>query len=124
MANAYFQIIMNGTKTFLRIFPATEGGQGLSAKEIQEYLSFNNKVPETTDYLMIAGSATEQTDVLLCNKTGFAINEYLKLALSQDKMMAVARFTLHHQAERDLQRMKSLMTSSIKVLLLNQLKVQ
>ena len=92
MANAYFQIIMNGTKTFLRIFPATEGGQGLSAKEIQEYLSFNNIVPETTDYLMIAGSATEQTDVLLCNKTGFAINEYFKLALSQDKMMAVARF--------------------------------
>lgn len=92
MANAYFQIIMNGSKTFLRVFPATEGGQGISAKEIQEYLSFNNIVPETTDYLLVASQATEQTDVLLCNKSGFAINEYFKLALSQDKMMAVARF--------------------------------
>lgn len=92
MANAYFQIIMSDGKTFLRIFPETGDGKPFQLKELQEYLAFNNITPESTDYMTAIASATEQTDVLLCNKTGFPINEYFKLALSQDRMMAVGRF--------------------------------
>ena len=92
MANSYFQIIMSEGKTFLRLFPATDGGEPISVKELQEYLSFNKITPENTDYMIEAGNVTEQKDVFLCNKTGFPINEYFKLALTPDKMMAVARF--------------------------------
>ena len=92
MANAYFQNYNEWYKDFFKNLSCNRRWTGLFCEGNSGVLSFNNIVPETTDYLMIAGSATEQTDVLLCNKTGFAINEYFKLALSQDKMMAVARF--------------------------------
>lgn len=92
MANSYFQIIYKEGKTFLRLFPATDGGESINVKELQEYLSFNKITPETTDYMLEAGNVNETKDVFLCNKTGFAINEYFKLALTPDKMMAVARF--------------------------------
>ena len=90
--NAYFQIIMAQNKTFLRLFPAVDGGEPISVKELQDYLSFNKIEPESTDYMSEAANVTEEKDVLLCNKTGFAINEYFKLMYTPDKMMAVARF--------------------------------
>ncbi|MDO4188790.1 MAG: FapA family protein [Lachnospiraceae bacterium] len=92
MANAYFQIIMDNNKTFLRLFPATDGGEPISVKEIQEYISFNRIKPTNSEYIYEVADATEQKDIFLCDGTGFPINEYFKLALTKDKMMAVARF--------------------------------
>lgn len=91
MADGYFQIILDKGKTILRLFPETEGGEPISVKEVQEYLTLNKITPESTDYMNALLELTEQKDVLLCNKTGFAINEYFKLVLTPDKMYAVAR---------------------------------
>lgn len=90
--NGYFQIIMNDGKTYLRVFPEQEGGAAISMKELQEYLSFNKITPESQDYMKEVSVATEQKDIFLCNSTGFPINEYFKIMLTADKMMAVARF--------------------------------
>ena len=92
MANSYFQIIIEKGRTFLRLFPATEGGESISVKELQEYLIFNKIRPDSTEWMSAVLDVTEQTDVLLCESAGFAINEYFKLALTPDKMMAIARF--------------------------------
>ena len=92
MANGYFQIIMADGKTYLRLFPETEGGEPISMKELQEYLSFNKITPANMDYVKELAVLTEQKDVFLCDGTGFPINEYFKLALTPDKMMAVARY--------------------------------
>lgn len=90
--NSYFQIIINDGKTYLRVYPAQEGGEAISTKELQDYLSFNRITPESQDYMKEAAHVTEQKDILLCNSAGFPINEYFKLMLTADKMMAVARF--------------------------------
>ena len=91
--NAYFQIIYSEGKTYLRVFPAmTPKGEALNAKELNEYLSFNKIEPTNPNYLIEAGKATQQTDILLCEKEGFPINEYFKIMLTPDKMMAIARF--------------------------------
>lgn len=90
--NSYFQIIMENGKTYLRLFPALAGGESINVKELQEYLTFNKISPDSTDYMIEAGNVTEQKDILLCEGTGFAINEYFKLMFTPDKMMAVCRF--------------------------------
>lgn len=92
MANAYFQIILENNKTVLRYFPATDGGESISVKEVQEYISYNRIKPTNAEYIYQLADATEQTDIFLCDGVGYPINEYFKLALTKDKMMAVARF--------------------------------
>ena len=92
MANSYFQIIMDNNKTFLRLFPATDGGEPISVKEVQEYIAFNRIKPTNAEYIYEVADATEQVDIFLCDGTGFPINEYFKPILTKDKMMLVARF--------------------------------
>lgn len=92
MENSYFQILMQGDKTFLRIFPATDGGKDLTVGEIKEYLTLNMIEPENTSYLNEIAAATEKKDILLCNKVGLPINESYKLIISNDRMLAVLRF--------------------------------
>lgn len=90
--NSYFQIIIDNNKTFLRLFPASQGGEAVSLKEIQEYLSFHNITPENTEYMLACAEVTEQKDVLLCNSAGYPINEDFKLMFTPDKMHAIGRF--------------------------------
>jgi len=90
--NGYFQIILKDNKTYLRLFPASEGGEPIQLKELQEYLAFNKIVPENQDWMKAATTCTSQQDVFLCNIDGFSINEYFKLMFTPDKMMAIGRF--------------------------------
>lgn len=93
--NGYFQIITKDGKTYLRLFPASEGKEPVALKEVQEYLSFHKITPESTDYMKAVADiavATEPKDILLTNSVGYPINEEFKLMLTPDKMMAIGRF--------------------------------
>lgn len=95
--NSYFQIVVKDNKTYIRLFPSVDGGEPLSLSEVRDYLSFNNIVPESTDYItaiseMASIGGKEPVDVLLTEKTGFPINEYFVLKFTQDKMAGVGRF--------------------------------
>ena len=64
--NAYFQLIGEDHKTFLRLVPPTEDGQNLESADIIDYLNFN-KIMFDLPSLNAAVSNLENEQVVLLN---------------------------------------------------------
>lgn len=88
--NSYFQIVSKANKAYIRIFPATDGGQAIRKEELVEYLQLKN-VMYDPKVLLEALIATEITDV----ETTFSYTrpdaEFVKVSITPDNMTCTVR---------------------------------
>lgn len=89
--NGYFQLVCEKSKTYLHIFPPTDGGMPVLSNEIAEYLSKRSISYDSSAISGIAGTSGEQ-DILINYVTCAEVSESYKLEVSPDKMQAVVRF--------------------------------
>ncbi len=89
--NGYFQLSVVPDGTAIKVFPATDGGEALSADKVIEYLDFHH-----FDYDMKAvGEAVQAANgnpVKIISSQILPERESYKLEISQDKMQAIAYF--------------------------------
>lgn len=91
--NAYFQLIIGGGETKLKIFPAVDGGEPLTIEEVIQYLEKNTIKDYDLKTLNSAVSfASEPTEITVLDKEIFAVNEKLNIKISDDKKQAIVRF--------------------------------
>lgn len=91
--NSFVQIIHKPGATYLKVFPAKDGGKKLTFEEVSVYL--NDKKIIEYDVKVVHKALTtaeEVTEVLLIEEEIASIDEYLKLSISADKMLVVGRF--------------------------------
>lgn len=96
MKNGYFQLVCGSEGTALRVFAPVDGGKPVSVKEITEYLTrfgivfdvaiVNNTVQEA------AASGKPEYEATINQTPSAEIRECYELHLSEDKMLATARF--------------------------------
>lgn len=96
MKNGYFQLVCGTNETSLKIFSPVDGGNPVNIKEVMGYLtrigvefdasSLNKAVQES------ATSQSGEYQVALNNVSSGEVRESYVLHISQDKMMASARF--------------------------------
>lgn len=90
--NGYFQIVTHENKTFVRLFPQSEGGEPILITELRDYLAFNKYQADIVALNNIIMSLTEPVEYPLMDSVSYAISEYFTLKVSEDRMKAVARF--------------------------------
>lgn len=91
--NGYFQLSNKYDGTYLRLYPAKGGGIPIGFEELREYLTENNITNYDTNVLKNAlKNYKEYQEVKLNSSNIGAVNEMLKIYVSQDKLMAIARF--------------------------------
>lgn len=96
MRNGYFQLICGERGTAVKLFKPVEGGAPATIRELMEYLvtqgisydtvALNNRMREFED------SDEQETVIQLNIEPSLQVRESYRLAVSQDKMAAVARF--------------------------------
>lgn len=96
MKNGYFQLVCGTDRTALKIFAPTDGGKPVNIKELAEYLtrhgvmfdvpSLNKAIQES------AASKSGEYQVTLNENPSMEVRENYILHVSEDKMMASARF--------------------------------
>ncbi len=91
--NGFFQIIIKGDGTYLKLQAAEGGGIPVFFEEIANYL-IDQKIYEFDKIALgRALSALDQAaEVKLSNFTVSVINEYAKVEITEDRMLAKARF--------------------------------
>jgi uncharacterized protein (DUF342 family) len=89
--NGYFQLIYEDGVTKLQVFPPTNGGEAANLSEIVEYLSSRNIAYDNRALHSLMGRAEPYT-AIINNVTGLEERENYKLMVSQDRMIATARF--------------------------------
>lgn len=90
--NGYFQVINKQGKSFIRLFPAIDGGEPVFVNEVREYLAFNNFTVDPISLGKVIEGMQQEVDFPIDGGSGYAINEYFTLKFTTDKMTAVARF--------------------------------
>lgn len=90
--NGYFQIVTHDNKTFLRLYPQSQGGEPILISEVKDYLSTQNFNFDQVALNDVITSLTEPVDYPLKDGISYAIHEYFVLNISEDRMKAVARF--------------------------------
>lgn len=90
--NGYFQVVNKGERLFIRLFPAVDGGEPVLINELREYLAFNNFVVDVVTLGKAIEGMTSQFDFPIQGGSGYAVNEYFVLKVSEDRMTAVARY--------------------------------
>lgn len=91
--NAYFQLITDSDATSLKVFPPTDGGEGINVTELAEYLQLKNV--DVWDWKSIYQAILDfdKPLVLPLSSVGRgAERECFSLKVSEDKMTATARF--------------------------------
>lgn len=96
MRNGYFQLVCGASGTGLKIFAPIDGGSPVNIKELMEYLvrygimydtpSLNKAVQEAMT------SPNGESQVLLNANPSMEVRENYMLHVSQDRMLATARF--------------------------------
>lgn len=89
--NAYFQICDRGGKCALRLYPATEGGEGIRREELVEYLQVKNILYDPKDLLNALTGLSEVIEVPTQTPFKFADGEFVKITISPDNMTVIAR---------------------------------
>lgn len=89
--NAYFQIVSNGDKCGIKLFPATDGGEGIRQDEIFEYLSVKNMSYDVKGLVAAFTNLTEPvvfpTTTEMLHKDG----EYVRMSVAPDSMSVTVR---------------------------------
>lgn len=91
--NGYFQIIKQENGTYVKLFPEVGKGKKIEFDEIREYLE-SNKI-EDCNFVELGKklkNLEKEEIVQVSNYVGYKINEYMKVTLSENKMMAKVRF--------------------------------
>lgn len=91
--NGFFQLVVYPNGTFIRKFPASNGGKTVELSEIIEYLNDLNIsdydiVKLKKDFLEVRDSSLIQ----LNQKETFPVDEMIRIRISEDKMSATGRF--------------------------------
>lgn len=90
--NGYFQIIMKGGKTYIRLVPPVDGGEPILLNELRDYLAFNKFAMDPVVLSKELAGLEEPKELLLASVEGFPVNEYFELFLADDKMSVTVRF--------------------------------
>lgn len=91
--NGYFQLINENDKTYLKLFPPTDGGAKIEIDEIMNYFQVHNMVD--CDLLEVnrnLNNLTEEKVIKVSDKSNYHINEYMAVRISEDKMAAFVKF--------------------------------
>ena len=92
MKNAYFQLVARGDGTWLKIFPAVDGGERVDYAELSEYLD-SHKIPyDTKDVFNLLESQRQEQSMRLCAQAIQPERESYKLSIEKDGLEAVVRF--------------------------------
>lgn len=96
MRNGYFQIICGVGETALKIFPPRDGGKPFNAKEVVNYLNRNGIQYDvhtlSEGFRNVMSAAEEEYQFRLNQVQTPEIDESYMFQVSEDGMMAVARF--------------------------------
>lgn len=91
--NGFFQLCHKEDGTYLKIFPAMNGGQPIQIEDVAEYLHIKRiqefDIKALNDAIL---AAKEVTEYKVINETVYPQDEYMKLSISKDKLKVVARF--------------------------------
>lgn len=111
--NGYFQIIRNENKTMIKLVPPIGNGQKIDINEVVEYLENNNiKEYNLVNLNKAIASCVEVCQLDLEVETNYAINEFMKISISENQLFASVRF---YPPSNDGQRMtKDEMISDLK----------
>jgi len=92
MRNAYFQLIIDESGTWVKLIPEEDGGESLNFSELKEYLELR-RIPYDTDALYEVSSAlTEEKKVRLCRERRKIERESYRFSLEENGVKAVVRF--------------------------------
>ena len=92
MSNGYFQLICKSDGSYLKLFPATDGGNPIDINEVSQYLMQKNVLYDLPALNSAICGLEEVTTFKLCDTQGNKERECCKVTISPDKMQAVARF--------------------------------
>lgn len=92
--NSYFRLVIEDNKTFIELFPATDGGAELDINEITAYLQLKRIMDYdlTGIYKELNALKDEPVKVMAMKTPAYAENETCFLTFSDDKMQVFARF--------------------------------
>lgn len=90
--NGYFQLIIKPMGTYIKLYPAADGGQPIRFEEVMSYLLRQRISGYPMAELNKAVKGQTETEVKLLNETILPVQEEMQILLSQDKMEATARF--------------------------------
>ncbi len=90
--NGYFQLMYEEQASKLIVFPPTDGGEPAQATEIMNYLNGRNIKFEMTSLVRELKDVKEKKIILLSNEKGISEEETFVIKMSDDRMLAVARF--------------------------------
>ena len=90
--NAYFQLIGEEGKTYIRLIPPTEGGVDLEAADVIDYLNFNKIMFDLPSLNAAISNFDSEKIVHLNNDELIPVNEQLFITIDEDRMCARGRF--------------------------------
>lgn len=94
--NGYFQVVCGKNETSLKIFPPRNGGKEVNVKEVMNYLARNEIAYDAytlnNGFKEAFASGNEISQFVLNKSTSQEIKGSYIFQVSQDKMMAMARF--------------------------------
>ncbi len=90
--NGYFQVIIKGGKTYVRLVPPVDGGEPILLNELREYLARNRFEVDPTILSKELFELAEPKEILLASVAGYPINECFAMEISADRMQAIVRF--------------------------------
>ena len=92
--NGFFQLALKQDGTYLRLFPAVDGGQQITYDEVNNYLSdkkiYDYDIKALGNALTV--SKSEMNEVKLFASTVLPETECVKVIISSDRMSAIGRF--------------------------------
>ena len=92
MQNAYFQLVNKEDGTWLKLFPAVDGGETLVFSEVSEYLESHKISCDTTELYKLMDSQSHEQSMRLCMQPVRPERESYSLSLEKDGLEAVVRF--------------------------------
>lgn len=91
--NGFFQLVDKGNSTYIKVFPAQDGGESVSVDEIKNYLERNR----ITNYDLSAlngklNNITTATEYKISDYATWPIHESCLVKIQSDMLIATARF--------------------------------
>lgn len=92
--NGFFQLVVESNGTFLKLFPAREGGHTIDAREVAGYLDGENIFEYDINELnkAIESLSQEPGKVLVNRDRVLPVDEKMEFQISDDRLQVVARF--------------------------------
>lgn len=92
--NAFFQLVIKDNGTFVKLFPAKDGGRVFDVRELADYLDgeniFEYDINELNKALQSLGD--EVKEVLVNRETPLPSDEKMLFQISDDRLSVIARF--------------------------------